>query len=451
MRGDVRFGIEHGFAATCVLHCGASQSDGTGVWLPKGLVIEPELESIPGTSTVRAMPVPASAWEPVFAPDMLHGNRYTSYSLVIEKPDLARCCRSSFDVVPLPGDLVRMDAFAGCLLGTAVGDALGLPFEGISPRRMSRLRALPLRHRLILGRGLLSDDTEHACINAQALAGSGGDPENFLRRLAWGLRLWLLSLPAGIGLGTLRALTKLLFGVSAKNSGVSSAGNGPLMRSPILGVFAAPEHLGALVRSSTRITHIDPRAERAALCVARAAAHNTGGNQLDAVAFLRTLHCEDDEELTELLVTIEASLDDGESTPDFAAGLGYRRGVPGSCYATLTVVLHAWLSHPLDFKRALTAVVACGGDTDTTGAILGGIVGAGVGRNGIPTAWLAGLADWPRTTDWIENLARQVAYTKLCRLRRRPVTVPFHFTLIRNIFFIVLVMAHGLRRLLPPY
>ncbi len=27
------------------------------------------------------------------------------------------------------------DAYVGCLLGTAVGDALGLPYEGLSPRR----------------------------------------------------------------------------------------------------------------------------------------------------------------------------------------------------------------------------------------------------------------------------------------------------------------------------
>lgn len=48
----------------------------------------------------------------------------------------------------------------GCLLGTAVGDALGLPSEGMSRMRIAR-RWKGLRHRLVFGRGMFSDDTEH--------------------------------------------------------------------------------------------------------------------------------------------------------------------------------------------------------------------------------------------------------------------------------------------------
>jgi ADP-ribosylglycohydrolase len=64
----------------------------------------------------------------------------------------------------------RTDTLTGVLLGTAVGDALGLPREGLSPRRARRLfGGPPLRHRLVFGRGMVSDDTEHACVTAQAL------------------------------------------------------------------------------------------------------------------------------------------------------------------------------------------------------------------------------------------------------------------------------------------
>ena len=59
------------------------------------------------------------------------------------------------------------DVFEGVLLGTMAGDALGLPREGLSARRTRRLfGGAPLRHRLLLGRGLCSDDTEHACMVA---------------------------------------------------------------------------------------------------------------------------------------------------------------------------------------------------------------------------------------------------------------------------------------------
>ena len=52
-------------------------------------------------------------------------------------------------------------AIIGSILGTAVGDALGLPLEGLSRRRGARLIGDPDRHHLILGRGMVSDDTEH--------------------------------------------------------------------------------------------------------------------------------------------------------------------------------------------------------------------------------------------------------------------------------------------------
>ena len=42
-------------------------------------------------------------------------------------------------------------------------------------------------------RGMVSDDTEHACMTAQALLASAGDPDLFARDLAWRLRLWLLT------------------------------------------------------------------------------------------------------------------------------------------------------------------------------------------------------------------------------------------------------------------
>ena len=82
-------------------------------------------------------------------------------------------------------------------------------------------------HRLVLRRGLTSDDTEHACMLAQAFIVSHADPDRFVRSFAWRLRGWLLGLPAGVGFATLRAIVKLSAGVPGSRSGVHSAGNGP--------------------------------------------------------------------------------------------------------------------------------------------------------------------------------------------------------------------------------
>ena len=154
------------------------------------------------------------------------------------------------------------DAIVGCLLGTAVGDAIGLPSEGLSPQRQRRLFTNIDSHRLLFARGMTSDDTEHTCLLANALIESAGDEGIFQRELAHGLRTWLLTLPAGVGLATLRATIKLCIGVGPQHSGVFSAGNGPAMRSALIGVCYGQDQMRMrrLVSISTRITHTDPKA-----------------------------------------------------------------------------------------------------------------------------------------------------------------------------------------------
>ena len=53
----------------------------------------------------------------------------------------------------------KMERFTGLLLGTAVGDSLGLPREGLSRRRATRLYPGGLQQQLIARRRMLSDDT----------------------------------------------------------------------------------------------------------------------------------------------------------------------------------------------------------------------------------------------------------------------------------------------------
>ena len=79
----------------------------------------------------------------------------------------------------------------------------------------------------------MSDDTEHTLILVQSLLKHPSDASAFQRTLAWQLRWWLLSVPAGVGLATARACGKLCVGFPPTRSGVFSAGNGPAMRSAI--------------------------------------------------------------------------------------------------------------------------------------------------------------------------------------------------------------------------
>jgi len=359
---------------------------------------------------------------------------------------------------PSPGS---RDAITGAILGTAVGDAIGLPYEGLSRRRAARLLGEPDRHRFFLRRGMVSDDTEHSCIVMQALIAAGDDEELFVKNLASRMRLWLLGLPAGIGRATLKATLKLWLGVSPRRSGVFSAGNGPAMRSAVLG--AAIEDvtlLQRLVRASTRITHTDPKAEYGAMAVALAANMASRGTLADGAEYLTTLReiltCNEagHDDANELLSLLEKTVDSvsrRESTRDFADSLGLSSGVSGYTYHTVPIAVHASLLKKDNPRGAIMDVVSCGGDADTTAAIVGGIVGAGVGPDGIPDDWLDGIYEWPRTVRWMQSLADQLAESRSEKSPTRPARLSFAGIAARNLVFTLAVFIHALRRLLPPY
>jgi ADP-ribosyl-[dinitrogen reductase] hydrolase len=347
------------------------------------------------------------------------------------------------------------DSIIGCLLGTAIGDAVGLPYEGLSKARAARMLGPPDRHRFLFGRGMVSDDTEHTCIVAQCLIACGGQVATFEHELARRLRHWLMLGPAGIGLATLRACLRLWVGVSPKRSGIFSAGNGPAMRAAILGAAVRDlELLRELVSVSTRITHTDPKAEYGALAVAFAARYACENENVQSHEYLRQfrdLAPEDADSLVDKLTAAADSAAAGESTETFAISLGLKRGVTGYVYHSVPVAIHAWFANSSDLRTAVTGVIRCGGDTDTTAAIVGGIVGARVGRSGIPKDWLDGMWEWPRNVSWLEKLGSQLGQVLISKTPERPLRLTFCGTLLRNAFFLAVVLFHGFRRLLPPY
>lgn len=351
--------------------------------------------------------------------------------------------------------MADQDQIIGCLLGTAVGDALGLPYEGLSRRRAAKVLGAPSRYRFVFGRGMVSDDTEHACMVAQALIGSGGDVDLFVKQLSRSLRFWLLGLPAGIGLATLRSIIRLWLGYRPHRSGVFSAGNGPAMRAAILGVsLDDPRMLRELVEASTRLTHTDPKAEYGAIAVALAAqmsrrTHNIQGN--DYLDRLRELLDGKGDELISLLCDACTAASNGSSTQAFADSLGLSQGISGYVYHTVPVVIHAWLTYPHNYRAAVMSVIECGGDADTTAAIVGGIVGAAVGKPGIPAEWLTTMAEWPRSISWMERLGKQLHTTISRHTRDNPIRLPFIPCVMRNLVFLMIVLFHGFRRLIPPY
>jgi ADP-ribosylglycohydrolase len=347
----------------------------------------------------------------------------------------------------------------GLLLGTAVGDALGLPFEGLSPHRIARrLGDRPLGHRLLLGRGMTSDDTEHACLVAQSLLESPSDPAAFAKALARRLRWWLAGVPAGVGLATLRATTRLWLGRSPERSGVPSAGNGPAMRAPLLGACLPDrQSIAEFVRASTRLTHTDPRAEQGAVAMAlaaRQAMSTSVGTRIDRPAAVDAVRSAvTNAELAAALALMSRALERGDSGACLAADLGSRRGVSGYIVHTVPVALYLWLAHGGEVRGAVSEAVRLGGDTDTVAALAGALCGATHGAEGVPADWLAGLWEWPRTPAWMCEVASRLSRQFHAASPASPGPAPLFWPglLPRNALFAAVVLAHGFRRLLPPY
>ena len=355
------------------------------------------------------------------------------------------------------------DKFRGVILGTAVGDALGLPAEGFSQKRAEKMFKGNWHHRLILNKGMVSDDTEHTVFTAQSLLAYPDSPKKFARRLAWSLRLWAVCLPAGVGWATLRAVMRLWIGFSPEKSGVYSAGNGPAMRSAVIGAFFASdinagnfEKPDAYLKALTLITHTDPRALTGAKVVAYITALGFQENltqkpELQDFIKLIVLPGKNDPEWIQITELISQCLLENLSVKEFAEKMGLSKGVTGYIYHTVPIALYAWYLHFRDFKNTLISVFNCGGDTDTTGAIIGAMAGSVTGEPGIPKDWIQGIWEWPRNIKVLKKIS-DALYFKAYNLKKSS-TISYFWSgvILRNIFFLIIILIHGFRRLFPPY
>lgn len=347
---------------------------------------------------------------------------------------------------------VSSGRMAGTLLGTALGDSLGLPAEGMRPRTIERLGwNRTLRQRLFGRRGMWSDDTEHAIMLAQAFLASEGDDQEFARRFSRELRWWIVGLPAGTGKATAQAIIRLWLGFPPAKSGVFSAGNGPCMRAPLLGLLF-PENVEArhtFTTTHTHITHRDPKALTPALVLADLAAllgksdfPPTWENILPLLTPAVV-----DAEWERIIGVLDEFHQSDQSLEQFLEKIGGSapRGITGYSYHTAACVIAAGIRHEWKFGPTISALIQAGGDTDTTAAIAGALCGALHGLEGLPSDSLRAVSEWPTSCADLERLAK--ALTDGQHLRIRPYWSPTLF--VRNLFFLSIVLGHGLLRLLP--
>src|SRR5512139_3852504 len=137
--------------------------------------------------------------------------------------------------------------YLGCMLGAAIGDALGKQNEGLTRSKIQR-RGYITDYGIAntgspgdkLGAGQFTDDTEQMLILAQSLIECGGfDPEDFSKRLTrWGNDV--ISDPIRkslIGPSSSISISRLNSGMSWKDSGSNIPSCGSSMRVAPIGLF----------------------------------------------------------------------------------------------------------------------------------------------------------------------------------------------------------------------
>ena len=316
-------------------------------------------------------------------------------------------------------------AIRAALLGLAVGDALGVPVEFIDCETRRRDPVTGLRGYGTHGQppGTWSDDSSLTFCLAETLARPGGltaapDLADFGRRAINWLdnAYWTATAETfDVGGATRTAIQRLRAGVAPAQAGPRAEadnGNGALMRVLPL-VFhaiwqAEPLDLPAawaLTEAVARVTHGHPRSTlgcflyllvarlllrgekpAAAYAQARAAANHWLHTQAQGPAFL---------EWPRYAAVLDGSLP-GRPEAEISSS--------GYVVHTLEAALWCLLRHDT-YAATVLAAVNLGKDTDTTGAVAGGLAGLAYGEAAIPAEWRASLA---RRAD-IEDLAARLA------------------------------------------
>ncbi|MFF1924877.1 ADP-ribosylglycohydrolase family protein [Streptomyces sp. NPDC058221] len=299
--------------------------------------------------------------------------------------------------------LNRQDRVAGAVVGSAVGDALGAPFE-FGPAGVYTAR-FPDGNGTMCGGGgwdpgEATDDTQMAVLVGESLLEHGGLdlPDLFGR-----FQRWAAAEPKDIGLQTESVLTggdpwdlaaALHFQVNGR-----AAGNGSLMRAATSAVFfarpgptasGAPAQYDARTPGEARAATMDAARRIAALThgdraawegtavlheLVRTALH--GADPLAAVPdALAAVHPDHRERWA-------TALDSGWH-PDAATEFN---GAVWPCLGTALWALRTTRS----YENALAVAIDTGGDTDTVAAVTGALAGAVYGFTAIPSRWTGPL------------------------------------------------------------
>jgi poly(ADP-ribose) glycohydrolase ARH3 len=275
------------------------------------------------------------------------------------------------------------DRWRGALLGTALGDAVGAPFEGQRRVDPGEVEAwLASDDELVW-----TDDTAMTIGLARSLRARGGTVD--LQHLGDTFAAAFRAEPwRGYGAGPPRIFAAAARGASyveaaaALFGGTGSYGNGAAMRAAPAAIVGGGdlELVAAIARAQARVTHAHPLGQDgAALLALSVAAVATDRGDDPAVAIAATL---DHLETRELHAATEAALLLGPTAAPTSIARQLGNGI--AALEAVPAAIAAFLGAADDPRAVLVRAVTIGGDTDTIAAMAGALAGTRVGASVLP-------------------------------------------------------------------
>lgn len=340
---------------------------------------------------------------------------------------------------------IPISKFRGCLVGLALGDAVGFPLEGMKSGFIKQMfgdiegfvdcAKIPLeRFSKFKPSGFYSDDTQQALVIADVLVSEGGFfkealAEMYIRLLDKNSSLSASGVYRGCGANFLKAVRKMR--ENPENllcCGEPSSGNGAAMRIAPVGLFYcedAQSLMKAAIEASL-LTHSEPVGISAACAVAYAVflmlkMKPDEKFPLDDFCFAlidftrKSEDCLEDNywkflDPDKKVVSLHAFSDAlgilkpilREGNDDIARSTIIREAnrhnpmfpitAANSCFAPASVIASLYYSIKYNnFSQGILTAVLDGKDTDTVGAMAGALLGARLGIENIPSDWIRAL------------------------------------------------------------
>lgn len=328
-----------------------------------------------------------------------------------ERPTTLAGGLPSFIALPQPPsfDAITMQRVIGALCGSAVGDALGAPFEFLHAGAYGERFPSPVigaRGEMCGGgafawrAGEFTDDTQMALALGQSIL----ERQGFDAADAWGRLLAWRRSAKDCGILTGRALSHRHWpeaAVVAHDAIGRSAANGALMRvTPFALAWSGADEATVMTvaRAQAALTHFDPAAGWGAAIAAALIRRAVLGQ--DPIAAL-----------PEVLDHVDP--DDRQRFADMldASWSPHRAGDPSNGAVWTCLAQAVWaVRHNDRFEDVVVSAIELGGDTDTVATVAGAIAGARASVQGIPSRWLTyinGEIDTPAGMAHFDNASLQ--------------------------------------------